>query len=102
MMQLGKFSRGSRKFDEASGLEYTETTAPIRILSDSGWNNRADLFYHAHRTQSDDIPDLIGTRSLEDTAISLIARNISDIKFEAISFLPIRLIQKIWTTLSQE
>jgi hypothetical protein len=110
----------SHKFDQASGLQYTETTVGLQAENDQDWPYRTDIsgrIAEEARNRSflrcyHPLDGLIGygmtranpqkgPRSLQETVIEYLVENISQVRLDGIGFLPVPLVEKLWNALHQ-
>jgi len=98
------------KFDEATGLMYTEKTAIVQASDDRNWNRltRVDLLqnekdmlgYTAPPGTTNQEPQS-GARSLQQMTIETILGNINDVTIEGLQYLPVQLVQQIWVEINK-
>ena len=89
--------RVTDRFDEATGQVYSEMIASIPSSCERNWHAQEILpmgTMKAHRLRPSK-----GSRSLRDTAIQCVLRNISDVTQEVISHLPNSIVQLLWNEL---
>jgi hypothetical protein len=101
------------KFDEATGQVYTERIAPIQCADDRDWVHwlyRQHVFSPQSAAGDDQIDEIwedddedirVGARSLKETAIGCILRNIVDLKLEMIEDLPITVRYQLWDAIKK-
>lgn len=103
------------KFDESTGQVYTERTAPIQCSDDSNWTQRPhcqgifglakedttldEMLPNDEETLIVDRPK--GARTLRDSVIRYIVRNILDITLEVMVNLPQQLIRLLWDAVKE-
>lgn len=108
------------KFDESTGQMYSEITAAIQSTDDGNWHSqainltddscaearswqnspstRADR--RAHQQSLNCVNSAgRGTRSLQESAMECILKNISDVTLEVLKYLPSVILKRIWQTL---
>lgn len=101
----------TNKFDEATGQVYTETIVAIQRSDDHNWVHwlyRQCVFRLQPTASGDQIDEIsqgdstqVGGRSLKETAILCILRNIVDLKLEMIEDLPSTVKYQLWDAIKK-
>ncbi len=89
---------GHLKFDESSGQMYTETTVSTQSREERDWTRSHHMILksakHQPRPQN-------GTRSLVDSAVETILKNLLDLTLEGVDCLPKTMVLRVWNLASE-